>query len=87
MGTYTCHLVFVDKRYGEFCYEIVVEAGLPKATEHLAFNAVCSSTSLNSLSISAKNQAFEKALGVIIDSRMGNSQKEVTRPWCVCRPC
>ncbi len=76
MGTYTCHLVFVDKRYGEFCYEIVVEAGLPKPVEHLGFDAVCSSTSQNFLSISAKNQAFEKALGVIIDSRMGNSQKK-----------
>ena len=53
-----------------------LKPAFPKATEHLAFNAVCSSTSLNSLSISAKNQAFEKALGVIIDSRMGNSQKK-----------
>lgn len=76
MGTYTCHIVFVDKRFGEFCYELVVECGLPRPVEHLHFDAVCEDTSTKTLSVSAKNQAFEKALTMIIDTRMGNSQKK-----------
>ena len=76
MGTYTCHIVLVDKRFGEFCHELVVECGLPRPAEHLRFNAICQETSLKALSVSAKNQGFEKALTVVIDTRMGNSQKK-----------
>jgi hypothetical protein len=76
MGTYTCHIVFIDKRFGEFCHELVVEVGLPKPSEHLQFDAICQDTAVKMLSVSAKNQAFEKALTMIIDNRMGNSQKK-----------
>lgn len=76
MGTYTCHIVLVDKRFGEFCHELVVECGFPRPVENLQFDAVCQEISVKTLSVSAKNQAFEKALTMIIDTRMGNSQKK-----------
>jgi hypothetical protein len=77
MGVHTCHVIFLDPNMGEFCYEIVLEVGLPKSSERLEFTALRDgSTAQRKLQFSSKNVLFEKALTNITDVRLTNPSKK-----------
>ena len=77
MGIHTCHVVLLDPSLGEFCYEIVLEVGLPRASEKLDFAALRDgSTTQKMLRFSSKNALFEKALTNVTDVRLTNPAKK-----------
>lgn len=79
MGTYTCTVVLVDPKVGEFSYEVVTEVGLPKAIEHVDFTALemkDGGSTKKALRLGSKNPAFEKALVIATDIRTTNPTKK-----------
>ena len=77
MGIHTCHVVLLDPVQGEFCYEIVLEVGLPKSSEKLDFSALRDgSTTQKMVRFSSKNALFEKALTHATEVRLSNPAKK-----------
>ena len=77
MGLYTCHLVLLDPNFGEYCYEVLLEVGLPKPAETLSFQAFKDgSTAQKLLKFSSKNYPLDKAITTLTDTRMNNSSRK-----------
>lgn len=77
MGIHTCHIIFMEPSMGEYCYELVLDVGLPKPSEKLDFAAVKDgSTCQKKLTLSSKNVMFDKALSNVVDVRLTNPSKK-----------
>lgn len=77
MGIYTCHIILLDPALGEFCYELVLDVGLPKVSDKVDFAALKDgSTTQRKIQFSSKNTLFEKALTNVTDIRLTNPSKK-----------
>lgn len=77
LGKYVCQVVFVDAEQGEFCHEINADVGLPKPADRLDLNILQGSKVNILLTFNSKNPAFEKAYGVVSETRIKNANKKI----------
>jgi hypothetical protein len=67
----------VPQEIGEFCYEINVDVGLPKAVDRLDFSTHTGVSTNKTMRICSKNLAFEKAFTLLADMRIKNPNKKI----------
>ena len=77
MGSYTCHVVLLEKDTGEFCKELKIEVGLPKISEKMEFGTKTGQNTHMALRLASKNISFEKAFTTLADSRIKNANKKI----------
>lgn len=73
LGTYSCELVLIEPRTGEFSFEIQVDAGFPKPMDKIDFNVMQQQGGTSQeqvLRLASKNLAFEKAVHVVTEGRI-----------------
>ena len=62
----------------QFCYEAVVDVGLPTVSESLEINMFKSnSKSFKQIRVASKNAPFDRALNTVIDMRIPSVAKKV----------
>jgi hypothetical protein len=79
IGYYSCEIAFIEPSLGEFCYEVVANVGLPRPVDKVEFVATLAKTQhpiKKALRLSSKNNAFEKAVGTVLDLRLNNPNKK-----------
>lgn len=73
LGSYSCELVLIEPRTGEFSFEIQVDAGFPKPMDKIDFNVMQQQGGTSPeqvLRLASKNLAFEKAVHVVTEGRI-----------------
>lgn len=73
LGIYHCQIVFLDTNVGEFCYEIVMNVGLPSPLDELSFECsqLGNGDAIQQVArIASSNSPFEKAVVTAIDTRL-----------------